>query len=207
MRTHRSLGGAKGLKAALSLPRNTALRSQKFKGQGERPRRPRESPNLGNRTSKRHGGPRQRTMMARNIADSCPAQLQERIAALARKIGHSPAQAQFESEYGIAVLQQVRRTFGSWNAAKALCGLSVRKANPRTTSSLVLESLAAFVREHGDLPLASDAQQPTRTPQIPSYEIILSGLGVKTWRAAMRTVIENLNIKSERYGSPMQRAG
>lgn len=147
--------------------------------------------------------------MARNFADSCPAQLQNRLEVLARKTGHSPTRVEFREEYGSALLSAVETVFGTWSAAKAACGLTLYEDSRGTPPGLLMEMLRAYFDAHGDLPSADEADKrkaAPRTPYIPRQNAVKRILGVNNWAAAMRSAVEHLGINSERYGSPARRA-
>jgi hypothetical protein len=204
---HPLIGGADGIRAALSIPRSTSLYSARarakhasamkshVRGALAAMQRNRVKPAL-------FGGI---SVAARNWSDTCPAQLQNRIVALANEIGSSPSAKDFRDRYGRSGVKAIIRVFGSWNAAKALCGLACVKSERLMTRD-VCESLSEWVNAHGDLPSPVDAQRTERAPRIPSYPTILKAFGVGTWDAAMRSAVEHLGIRSERYGSPVRRS-
>lgn len=227
---HRTVGGIKAVRVALDIPSKTALLSKrasdhrrefsaaygargratlaasgfvpKFSEAADRARLDAEA---------RRGSTYSSSQ--RNYTDTCPAQLHARIIALRDKIGRSPTFNEFQSAYGGGLAKAVTSLFGTWNNAKALAGLSVYEngAAPadlqtkRLTVALVCESLRAWYDEHGDLPPSHVAHSTARTPYIPSIQAIQRAFGVNNWRAAMRSAIEHLGVKSERYGSPSTR--
>jgi hypothetical protein len=200
---HRGIGGAKGIRAALDLPSKTPLYSRK-----KRPRRsPRSaSPRAGIPVGvRRKAAPRKKTIMSRNMADTCPAQLQERLAVLARNLGRSPSRSDFEQAFGATTLGAVRRVFGSWTNAKAILGLPTAAPGQRMATNLVVESLRTWVEVHGDLPSSYDARKPEKCPIIPKYHAILGAFGVDSWSAAMQSAVQHLGISSERYGTSKRR--
>lgn len=189
-RQHKSLNGAAGIKAALGIPRTTTLVSAKLKrveacSPANRARLSTMRP-LAVVAKK----PWKRSAMADNISDTCPAQTGEKIAALARKLLHSPSYDEMIREYGPNVMSAVRKHFGTWLAAKAAVGLtkSQHPGKPQMHRRLVIESLAAWHDAHGRLPSASEVQHRNRLPWLPSYPTILRAFGVDTWGAAMQSV-------------------
>lgn len=208
-RAHAGAGGVRAFRVALSIPHGTALMSARGLSayrlhHGGRSlavlAKAREASVLVGR--RRHIG--SYSVMARNITDSCSAQLQEKITVLARELGYSPTEGQFRAEYGEKAYNAVTGAFGSWINAKAIIGLG-RAPSPRATLELVLVSLREWVSTHGDLPYASEASNPGRAPRTPVAATILKAFGVNNWAAAMQSAIAHLDIKSERYGRPRRR--
>jgi hypothetical protein len=218
---HRSIGGPQALRLALDIPRSVPLLSMserakfrsRFEGVDMPARWGAKARVVGmhrlsssrKREYRARSAQSRHSIAAKNLNDTCVAQLQAKVAACARAISRSPSQTDFEKMYGLNVLYAVKQTFGSWNNAKAQIGLALSPA-PRHSSpftvNLICEALREWRDHHGDLPLVTDTQNPSRVPQIPSYTTILRAFGVDTWDAAMRSAIEHLQIKSERYGSP-----
>lgn len=196
--------GAFGLKAALGLPKRTALISAKTRAKhppAYRGTRRTFTKNEYQQIAARRGG-RSRSAMARNESDTCPAQLQARIAALRDKIGRTPSCQDFDREYGVAVRSAAIRVFGSWNGAKATCGLEALpkfgNRAPDVSRRLCLESIRAFYEANGELPTSQDASRPHRSPRIPKYATILRAFGVDNWEAAIRSAADSLGIKQDR---------
>lgn len=207
---HRGIGGASAIRSALDIPARIPLASRKTRSAI------RVSPHLKDQSQRaseravevRRSGTfsRRTTIESRNWADTCPAQLQEKIHALAGKLNRSPSRTDFANEYGHGILSAVVAVFGTWNNAKAICGLSVTaKGNAgcvphnKLSERLVLESLRAWIDVHGDLPSSEQTRHRDLAPYIPTYAAILSAFQVETWQAAMRSAIAHLGIRSERY--------
>ena len=216
---HRAIGGAHGVKRALDIPKGTPLISQQTRANHSvayksRPRWGHGRPvtSYAGRGVANGGAHRRATMAERNWADTCPAQLQERIRVLARKLGHSPSNVEFKAEYGPGPEKSIRRLFGTWNNAKAVCRLSTyqpgeqRQHGLRKSTEDVMSALAQWVAIHGDLPSTDDTQNPMRAPRVPNFRTVLHALGVDSWHAAMRSAVDYLGIRSERYGAPTRKA-
>ena len=138
-----------------------------------------------------------RTATYRNMADSCEAQTFARIATLREKLGRSPSSKEFIAEFGKRLMSALVSTFGTWNNAKALAGLSVTPAAPRVTKALALVSLGAWVEAHGSLPSSREVTNPERGPALPSFVSLLRAFGVDNWAAAMRSAAENLGLEDD----------
>ena len=108
---------------------------------------------------------------------------------------------------GYGMSDAIYDVFGSWNSAKAVAGLAACRpgtngGKPRVLAAQCSTALAEWHKAHGDLPTYDEVRNPTRAPRTPSPNAILSAYGVTSWPAAMRSAVEHLGIKSERYGSP-----
>lgn len=206
--SHKGIGGASAVKTALDLPLSSGLASARvraaYRSRNNLAGKGRRNPKGTGPSNQAHA---RRSMASRNFADSCPAQLETKISALAKKIGHSPSASDFRNEYGTGVFRSVLTVFGSWNAAKATCGLSTNKSNQdaRVTAALCAESLREWHRKHGDLPTVHEVRNPTIGPRLPTYKTILKAFGVDSWDAAMHSAIAFLRVKSERYGRALRR--
>lgn len=141
------------------------------------------------------------TMMSRNKADTCPAQLQAKLTALAEKLGRSPSISDFDAEYD-GGSRAVCMVFGTWQNAKNLAGLGVSPGGPDpiVPQEQVVEALRAWHEVHGDLPTSTDCKLREKTPILPTYPVILRSLNVLNWQAAMRAVLSVLDVESVRYG-------
>lgn len=211
-RKHKAIGGPAAIKKALALPASQSLTSRATRkrlaarpGMSERA----QLLNGGRQIANRRGGTARgirHSVGANNRHDTCPAQLQEKIESLARELGRSPSQAEFSAKYGPGLRPAIDRVFGSWRNAKLVCGLESAHSTKKYSRQAVLAALGEYVKMNGDLPTAGEANCPWRSPVIPRYATILRALGVETWDAAMRTVIESLDIVSARYGRPRKMA-
>lgn len=141
------------------------------------------------------------TAMSRNKADTCPAQLQAKLIALAEKLGHSPSMADFDAEYDGGSKAAVS-VFGTWQNAKNIAGLgaSVGGPDPIVPQEQVVEALRAWHEVHGDLPTSTECKLREKAPILPTYPVILRSLSCLNWQSAMRAVLSILNVESERYG-------
>ena len=219
---HRTIGGANAVRIALEIPRRAPLMSAVFKRRfkerfvgvdmtarfrGRSNAGALKHATEGDRMRMRSAAARTAHSMAqRNWADTCPAQLRSKIEALAAKIGRSPTTRDFAAEYGDSARSMVMNVFGSWNNAVSLAGLT--PANTRrcqTEKDTVCRALLEWHRQHGDLPSVPETQKPERTPKIPSYATIMRACEVDTWDAAMRTVAESCNLKTDRYQMDFRR--
>lgn len=210
-RSHGGIGGAETVKRALDIPKRVSLLSARAKEMHRE-----HTMIAANRTKPLHlsvrgvGGKSKgrpagghNSINARNWSDTCPAQLQAKIVALSKTLGHSPRVFEFVDRYGADTLKAVLCVFGTWNNAKNVCGLdAVKPGRLPMARSVAVESLGEYFRINGDLPSSEETNLPSRCPRIPRYATILRALNVDTWEAAMRTVIESLDIVSYRYGSP-----
>lgn len=211
---HRTLGGVAAIRSAIGIPKNAGLISRNLKqklqvGAARRDPSTRKyvpvakGEKRGRVVAGGHGNP-----MAKNFADTCPSQLQAKLRALAQSLGRTPSCRDFELAFGCAALGQIKRTFGSWNAAKATCALCLIPpgvSERAVTSALATECLRAWVNIHGDLPTTTDIKTGEKTPRLPCVQSIKKAYGAETWEAAMRSAVEHLGITSERYGSPTRR--
>lgn len=198
-RRHRAIGKISVLRSALSIPTRVTLLSEKYHRSYDR-RTPETRQRIANALRKPVNRKTGWTIHTRNLHDSCPAQLQEKLRALQLKIGRSPSVADFTVEYGPAATFAVKSVFGSWNAGKAAAGL---EANPvggprRINKNLVLESLRAWYTAHGDLPSAHDWRRGI-APWLPSPAVILRAFEVSTWAVAMRAASMELGVSSISY--------
>lgn len=208
-REHRNVGGAAGVREALGIPARVGLLSATARiacGGGDASHLRGRYPGRG----APKGRARPMSAMAKNMNDICAAQLQEKLSALAIQLGRRVTSRDFASHYGERALSAVKRTFGTWNNAKAIIGLQRRARGgdrPTVGRNLVLESMRTWYDAHGDLPSSHDVEKAERLPMLPCERTIKKALGVTTWHGAMRSVIEALGITSARYGEPGLRRG
>jgi hypothetical protein len=137
----------------------------------------------------------------RNLRDRCDAQIADKIRGLALELGRSPTAKEVRTRFSPGLMQYIYTIYGSFNALKGYLGLTQWSAKRR---SLAVDDLIAsfghYVAVHGDLPTAHEANNPTRTPLIPTYGTVKRALGVKTWAAAMEQLAAALDIRGGRYG-------
>jgi hypothetical protein len=204
---HRALGGAQGVRAALGIRKSVPLTSKAARAVtsaqwNAAPNRSRAfvSTIRAFRMSE-NGSNGPKTMHDHNFSDTCPAQIQERIEALARKVGHSPSCNEFVAEYGGALFAALRQRFGTWNNAKVQCGLTTTSSVGYTRAAVML-ALQTFYDARGDLPRHRDTAgvRGARGPYVPSRMAIIKALSVGSWEAAMRSAAEYLGVNSELYG-------
>lgn len=214
---HQNIGGVTAVRRALSIPCSVSLLSSRvvaerrsrvgarYADRGEDLNRWRAGGGRSNRNGNGRLGSGT-TVSQRNFADTCPAQLREKLTALDRKLGHSPSVTEFTREFGVKAANAVKRVFGSWNAAKTECGLDSntpsswrgeRRHNFKSPAS-VTAAFQLFYERNGDLPRSGSHE--TRGPRVPDYRVTCRATGADNWNAAMRSVGESLGIKSERYG-------
>jgi len=229
-RSHKGIGGMNAIRQAIGIPKRVSLLSRRARVErraftARAIAKAQATPgaasgriSVGDGRGGRHAGEQyadsQISMHQRNHADSCPGQLQARITSLRDKLGHSPTGSEFKDAYGYGMLKAVYAVFGTWNNAKATCGLVVYENgfNPphtrtrRLDVALVAESLRAFVEANGDLPNVN-AGRDGIAPRIPAPRVIMRVFGVDNWQAAMRSAVEYLGIDSERYGKCSHRRG
>jgi len=215
-------GGRRGIIAALSLAPNVPLMSAAARAHH------RATVGVAARAfSVRRGGPAfpvtggavrkgksyPTSIAQRNFADSCPAQLQAKIESLDKTLGRTPTANDFRRTFGTRLLAATENYFGTWNAAKAACGLTLLTsadggaASRRLSISNVVVCLSVWHTTHGDLPSAHDVAIRDKRPYIPCYRPTCRAFGVNTWPAAMRSAGEYLGIKSERYGFDFRKKG
>lgn len=228
-KSHADIGGARGLRDVLSIPRNAPLASRSFVEHCVRtnaasraagklalvPPRPisllSTEDRLRHNTHAAKGGSRQRGLIGlANLKNACRAQLSQRLLDLAQNLGRSPTQSEFESKYGKALSARVGRTFGSFNNAKALLGLEIyaRNRTPRfkveARREAVLESLSAWYEKYHTLPSIRQARNRNRAPLIVDDYNIRVAMGTLQWSEAMRRAASLLNIYGGRYGLPIE---
>lgn len=126
----------------------------------------------------RVGNPR--SLEALNKDGMCPDQLVEKIQLLAEKIGHSPTHAEFVIEYDGKYVGAITRTFGSWNSAKKMAGLTPCKSGSRIphnrahyTNDVLLEYLRNYYKEKKVVPTKSDWERGF----LPSYYLYVHRFG------------------------------
>ena len=219
---HKTIGGAAGIRSALNIPPRQVLLGKTMRAHyratiGAATARMHRNSSAAQLASRENTLARGRAMVVRNNrtsahrqnwSDTCPAQLQAKLEILARQLGHSPSENEFSSAYGVKCEGAIRRHFGTWNAAKAACGLTLLSGGGWNRKSIgdVAECLRAFYDAHGDLPGHAAVSGRRRVPYVPAYLTVLHAFGVDNWPAAMRSAGEYLGVKSERYGFDFRKA-
>lgn len=214
-RSHRSIGGASGLRKVMSIPHTAPLVSQAFSAAhsvsmkariaaGELRIRGGEHRSVVDR-----GKPRKRstlTVGAKNLLDRCEAQLSHKLIDLHNSLRRSPGAAEFAKTYGSGALIETVRVFGSWNAALARCGLEIRQARGELGVELrrhsVIAALAAYHEANKCLPTSSAVTRRTCVPTIPAYKTVLAAFRAESWRDAMERAAAILSIEGGRWGLP-----
>lgn len=211
-RAHPNLGGAAGLRAALSIPSTAPLVSSQTRARMRAGHRS----SVGGRRSpppaamaKRAGLTRRETlhtMGARNLQARCDAQLRERLITLERELGHTPAYAEAQRAWGTGLPSYCIRVYGTWNDFKRRCGVTTlpRGGQVRINLDMVVETLGAYAAVHGDLPTSDEAARADRSPPIPHPSTILRVMCTTSWDWAMRRTAAILGLKGGRYGVQLQ---
>lgn len=219
--SHGGAGGAKGVKRALGIPEKTSLVSHRLRQAASV-----HAKSLGHLRHKlsttaerqrqrgRRGGAASAlsrvSVNARNLRDRCEQQLAQRLIELQQELGRAPSGPEFISKYGHGLYNAVVDTWGTWNNAKGQCGLDVwkrqRPGQFRHTHETVLAAFGAWHERHHSLPTMQAAVNPTRTPLLPSVEVVFRVMGCRSWPEAMRRVAAFLNIYGGRYGLPEKKA-
>jgi hypothetical protein len=99
-----------------------------------------------------------KSLYAKNLEGRCPEQLLDKIVTLKHKLGHTPSSTEFVKEYGSGFLGSIRLTFGTWNEAVTLLGMSPRKAGGEREydKENLLDMLRNFYIDKGREPMSSD---------------------------------------------------
>lgn len=217
--SHGSAGGSTAVRSALDIPLSAPLLSQRLlethrdnsarSFEQTRRSRPFTLPVHGKATEARRRQSRtikadRLTVGARNLRDTCLAQLSHKLIDLHHRLGRTPSSQEARTLNSPGFVAAVTRSFGTWDAALAHCGLQRfdRGARQRVSRDKVLESLSAYFAEHGCLPTQSQAYHPKRTPIIPTPPTIMRVMATKSWPEAMRRAASLLNIYGGRYGLP-----
>ena len=211
--SHKNIGGAAGVRAALGIPKRVAMMSQQARekiagngrrlntGSADRVRQGRSRVNESTRIAASKASRNSPTY--KNLRDRCEAQLSHKLIDLHHRLGRSPTVREGEEFLGRAVVNAIKETFGTWNNAKMQCGLESHiTKHSKYSRDAILEALRAWYDEHGELPNVEESSMPTRTPLIPQYATIVRAFGRAGWRVAMRQVAALLNIRGGRYGLP-----
>lgn len=134
---------------------------------------------------------------AQNLTGRYPAQLVERLTALAAELGHSPSFAEARVAWGEALMSWIVRHHGTWNGFKEQAGAPTvpRGGQVHVTLDSVLDLLARYVRLKGDLPTYDEAAAANQH----APETILRAFAEVAWPAAMRRAAQLLSLGSSRY--------
>jgi hypothetical protein len=148
------------------------------------------------------------SMGARNLRDRCVAQLSHKLIDLANTLGRSPSSNEARTILGAGVVTEIIQTFGTWNNAKAQCGLSTLRPGGQKEGlrDAALSALEAWVEEHGDLPDMESAYLHNATPMLPPPNVFRMGLGSADWGECMRRAASLLDFHGGKYGLPEKSA-
>jgi hypothetical protein len=99
-----------------------------------------------------------KSLYSKNLEGRCPEQLLDKIVTLKHKLGHTPSSTEFVKEYGSGFLGSIKLTFGTWNEAVILLGMSPRKAGGEREydKENLLDMLRNFYKDKGREPMSSD---------------------------------------------------
>ena len=204
---HKAIGGAAEIRQSLSIPPSVSLASHSFKSRLKArstssyvkraaPLRPTKSkPGQGRgevwaekiRESKA-------SVHTLNKLNACHAQVQKWILDNSPD-GISPCHLK---KVPSRIRVQILKVYGSWTAAVAAVGLKPTLQGRRYTHDDIYDSMGEWFKRHGRLPTAREAQSPERTPVIPSYNAVISQLGVRGWDDAMSHVGWILGLDQEK---------
>jgi hypothetical protein len=124
----------------------------------------------------------------RNLRDTCPQQLIEKLNETAKKLGRAPTRREITFEKALRVV------FGSYNKALEEAGLTT---NPNHhgfhTKESLIQMLKQFVSEHGRIPTTAD----TRTGELPRDQIFAEHFG--SWALAKQAA--NLPVFGVTHGN------
>lgn len=202
---HADIGGAAGIKKALSIPHNAAMVSSGFRESlSVHARRLRATTAFGSappsrarllhaqRTCNRNRS----TVGMRNLRNRCEAQMVQRMLAVRDRIGRTPSSTEVAA-FDKDLYQAARYVYGSWAGAMAAFGLkAVPNGRPPWADGKdrVLESLRCWYDEHGALPTSKSSRYQTQTPLLPSTGTILKYLSTESWSVAMARATTALGI-------------
>lgn len=102
---------------------------------------------------------REHQLELRNRRGRCYYQLLDKIQKLAEKLKQTPSRRDFTAEYGFGDDHAVIGTFGSWNQAVSLAGLTpkaYRPSNPTYSEGMVIAMIRNFYELEGRVPRQSD---------------------------------------------------
>ena len=206
---HGDRGGSPTIVAALSLPRTAGLSSRKY--QAELKDRGAPVPVMRfniNRLNSRKSVRRttRNNVGARNLTNTCEAQIKQRLMLLHDRAGRSPSVNEARMlDPGLA--EAAVRLYGSWNNAKLQAGVPIREQGHRFdrekyNRAQVLSALSEWYQTHGDLPTSYQARRQDRVPLLPSHGAVRRAFGISSWREAMQEAAATLGIRGGRYGLP-----
>lgn len=212
---HKDIGGANGIRDALSIPRTAPLVSQTTRSrlvaanarqaaEGKRrtlqgqPEHLRSSRSRAKRTAANRAA--KNTVGFLNLLDSCEAQTANKLIDLQNSLGRSPSKKDAVTVLGPYLIHRIVRVFGSWNSAKAQLGLEVMQRYRRYTVDEVLAMLQAYYDVHGRLPSAHAVSRRRTDPVLPRRKPMMRALDEPTWYDCMRKAARMLGIRDGRYG-------
>lgn len=140
------------------------------------------------------------SMEARNLRNSCDAQMRKRYNDCRDRLGREPTMRDFDRSFEYAVA----RHYGSINAFRAAIGVAPVYGKPFIPEDDVVASFDAWRKAHGRLPTIAEAAMVDRTPYLPSVPKVFRTFGVKSWPVAMSHVAWLLGFDDPNY-SPKQR--
>lgn len=202
-KVHDNIGGADGVKKLLDIPLNAKLISSKErarlhdKATKTKPqqycgrRRGIFTPHTrkkANRTCSRNRS----TTMARNLRDSCEAQLSHRVVDLAHKLGRTPNMREAKSEFGCGFVRTCERVYGGWTN-------TVRHVNLRVANQFklaiddVVGMFSEYYKVHGRFPTSGYSARMVEPP-LPSPTTVCKVLGVKTFSEARKKLARHLRV-------------
>lgn len=220
---HADIGGAAAVRDLLEIPLSAPLVSKKISdgvrrqnferdAAGALARWRAENPGAQAACSRRTGSVRAmnvrrtvRTVGYRNMLDQCPRQLAHKLIDLHNQLGRSPSAEEARKMISPGFVSAVQEVYGTWNNAKAQCGLERWKTSRKKFSREVcIEALHAWYTVHGELPSAWQVRQANKAPLLPPWKSILSTFNQTSWPETMRIVASLLDIRGGRFGLPMQ---
>lgn len=216
--------GVAAFREAMSIPKSAPLMSETFRERKRRLMRGRLNDAL--KQQQRRGRKERRgvvarrakgkgataaTMGSRNLRDRCIAQLSHKLIDLANTLGRSPSSTEARNVLGQTLVYHIIQTFGTWNAAKAHCGLEAfaprNTARTKENRERALDTLGAWVAEHdGELPSYHDAMYGNATPLLLAPSIYYAVFGSQDWDECMRRAAALLAVIGGKYGLPEKRA-
>lgn len=134
---HKTMGGARGLREALSMPRSIPLMSARARAEWRRTHPTTHiRPSPGAATPKGYDQRKasasvsqsRMSVNARNLKDRCDGQLTAKIVDLDRSLGREATGGDMERVHGEAIVHYIRRVYGSWQQFRTMAGL---RASPK----------------------------------------------------------------------------
>jgi hypothetical protein len=225
-RSHRDIGGAATVRLLLDIPAGASFVSTRLRRllseraqqmvadgriKGRSPEAMRALKGLRVKAQQERDG--RATTGARNLRAHCEAQLKQRVLNVYLRCGRSPSIADARL-IDPPLVSAAIRVFGSWNNVKAQMDLEryvrsvpLNKGKTNWPRERILSALFAWYEVHGRLPTQEEADRPTRTPVVPTYNTVrkILGGGVSGWADMMRQAAVALNIYCPRYNPRPQR--